>query len=165
MQRYLYPAAFVVVQLEFISYLKILYMRSIYAFGSKGLKRITLQYVLLYLIESIKTLTNLQQNLNLLKFKLTLNHKLNNCNNFMTPKRKKDTFFILCSACSFSLIFSWQVSLLLKYFFMKYTVCSGPQQTSKMESFATIVNGFMTLNIVAKLSTLDACGGPGYEAF
>ena len=33
---------------------------------------------------------------------------------------------------------------------------------SKMESFATIVKGRKLLTIVAKLSNVDVCGGPGY---
>ena len=33
-----------------------------------------------------------------------------------------------------------------------------------MESFATIVNGFQPLTIVAKLSILDVYGGPGYAS-
>ena len=36
------------------------------------------------------------------------------------------------------------------------------RQDSKMESFATIVNGFQPIIIVAKLSILDVCGGPVY---
>ena len=39
-----------------------------------------------------------------------------------------------------------------------------PPQAAKTESFATIVNGFLPLNIVAKLSILDVCGGPGYAS-
>ena len=43
----------------------------------------------------------------------------------------------------------------------------GPQQTSKMESFAAIANianvaNVATAAIVAKLSISDACGAPGY---
>ena len=43
-------------------------------------------------------------------------------------------------------------------------VVRTPLQTYKMESLATIVSGLMLLTIVAKLSTLDVCGGPGYAS-
>ena len=36
--------------------------------------------------------------------------------------------------------------------------------TSKMESFATIVNGYKPLTIVAKLSILNVFGSPGYAS-
>ena len=41
---------------------------------------------------------------------------------------------------------------------------AGLPQTSKMESFATVVNGWTPLTIVAKLSILDVCGGPDYAS-
>ena len=37
-------------------------------------------------------------------------------------------------------------------------------QTRKMESFATIVNGFQLLTAFAKLSILDVCESPGYAS-
>ena len=37
-------------------------------------------------------------------------------------------------------------------------------QTSKMESFATTVNGSQALPITAKFSILDVCGGPSYAS-
>ena len=40
----------------------------------------------------------------------------------------------------------------------------GPPKTSKMESFATIVNGLKPLTAVAKLSTLDVCEDCGYDS-
>lgn len=43
-------------------------------------------------------------------------------------------------------------------------VVRTPLQTYKMESLATIVSGLMLLTIVAKLPTLDVCGGPGYAS-
>ena len=39
---------------------------------------------------------------------------------------------------------------------------SYPQSTSKTESFASIVNGYKPLTIVAKLSIVDALRSPGY---
>ena len=36
-----------------------------------------------------------------------------------------------------------------------------PPQKSKIESFATIVNGFEPLNVLAKLSILDVFQSPG----
>ena len=38
----------------------------------------------------------------------------------------------------------------------------GPPQISKIQRFATVVNGFQSLTIVAKLSILDVSGDPGY---
>ena len=38
----------------------------------------------------------------------------------------------------------------------------GPPQTSKMASFATIVNGWKPLTIAANLYILDVCLGFGY---
>ena len=40
-----------------------------------------------------------------------------------------------------------------------------PPQKSKIESFATIVNGFEPLNVLAKLSILDFCGGSNSKSW
>ena len=40
----------------------------------------------------------------------------------------------------------------------------GSPQTSKMESFATIFNGFVNYCCNALYSILDVCGGPGYTS-
>ena len=40
----------------------------------------------------------------------------------------------------------------------------GSPQSSKMESFARIVNDFQSLTVAAKLSTLNVCGSLDYAS-
>ena len=85
--------------------------------------------------------------------------------NFMTNVFMRSLFGI-CLNLIFFIIFKLSSSMFSRIKFgsiwnNSISGCSqNPPQTSKVQSFATVINGFEPLTVAAKLSTLDVCGGP-----